>query len=239
METMESLHLLAEAVRGAGADIAPTYQEYMQLAFAVANDCGEAGRADFHTLCSPSPKYDRQAADKLFGNALKSGRDGIHLGTAFHLARLCGVEVQPPMGTVGTVGTGASPASHTHAHARGNNEEEEEGESPRWQRPADTPAHLRPASPLAPPAGTHHGVRHLACPVRRAPAGRRHRAGCQHGKPRALLLRRKNDFALPAILRGGPARGRQGGTVAGKAAGRAHPRRHTPPGGQRHGSLPT
>lgn len=130
METMESLHLLAEAVRGAGADIAPTYQEYMQLAFAVANDCGEAGRADFHTLCSPSPKYDRQAADKLFGNALKSGRDGIHLGTAFHLARLCGVEVQPPMGTVGTVGTGASPASHTHAHARGNNEGEEEGESP-------------------------------------------------------------------------------------------------------------
>ena len=129
METLESLHLLAEAVRGAGADIAPTYQEYMQLAFAVANDCGEAGRTDFLALCSLSPKYDRQAADKLFSNALKNGRDGIHLGTAFHLARLCGVEVQPAVGTVGTVGTGASPASHTHAHARGNNEVKEGEES--------------------------------------------------------------------------------------------------------------
>lgn len=129
METLESLHLLAEAVRGAGADIAPTYQEYMQLAFAVANDCGEAGRTDFLALCSLSPKYDRQAADKLFSNALKNGRDGIHLGTAFHLARLCGVEVQPAVGTVGTVGTGASPASHTHAHARGNNEAKEGEES--------------------------------------------------------------------------------------------------------------
>lgn len=126
METLESLHLLAEAVRGAGADIAPTYQEYMQLAFAVANDCGEAGRTDFLALCSLSPKYDRQAAGKLFSNALKNGRDGIHLGTAFHLARLCGVEVQP---VVGTVGTGASPASHTHAHARGNNEVKEGEES--------------------------------------------------------------------------------------------------------------
>lgn len=135
METLESLHLLAEAVRGAGADIAPTYQEYMQLAFAVANDCGEAGRTDFLALCSLSPKYDRQAADKLFSNALKSGRGSIHLGTAFHLARLCGVEVRPAGGTVGTGGTGASPASHTHAHAsrarergREDNEAEEEEE---------------------------------------------------------------------------------------------------------------
>ncbi len=126
METMESLHRLAEAVRGAGADIAPTYQEYMQLAFAVANDCGEAGRADFLALCSPSPKYDRQAADKLFSNGLKNGRNDIHLGTAFHLARLCGVEVQPPpTGTMGTLGTGGFSASHTHARTRGNNGEEE------------------------------------------------------------------------------------------------------------------
>ena len=37
MEPLSSLHLLAEAVRNAGADIAPTYQEYIQLAFAIAN----------------------------------------------------------------------------------------------------------------------------------------------------------------------------------------------------------
>ena len=94
MEPLSSLHLLAEAVRNAGADIAPTYQEYIQLAFAIANDCGEAGRTDFLALCSPSPKYNPQAADKLFSNALKTGRNDVHLGTAFHLAELCGVKIQ-------------------------------------------------------------------------------------------------------------------------------------------------
>ena len=94
MEPLSSLHLLAEAVRNAGADIAPTYQEYIQLAFAIATDCGEAGRHDFLSLCSLSSKYDRRAADKLFSNALKTGRKDVHLGTAFHLAELCGVKIQ-------------------------------------------------------------------------------------------------------------------------------------------------
>ena len=51
---LENLRQLTEAVRMAGADIAPTYIEYVQLAFAIANDCGEAGRNDFLSLCSLS-----------------------------------------------------------------------------------------------------------------------------------------------------------------------------------------
>ena len=47
---LENLRQLTEAVRMAGADIAPTYIEYVQLAFAIANDCGEAGRNDFLSL---------------------------------------------------------------------------------------------------------------------------------------------------------------------------------------------
>lgn len=50
MEPISSLHLLTEAVRNAGADIAPSYQEYIQLAFAIATDCGEAGRPGFSRL---------------------------------------------------------------------------------------------------------------------------------------------------------------------------------------------
>ena len=84
------MHRLTEAVRNAGADIAPTYQEYIQLAFAIATDCSEAGRQDFLTLCSFSPKYDPRAADKLFSNALKNGHNDVHIGTAFHLAELRG-----------------------------------------------------------------------------------------------------------------------------------------------------
>ena len=51
MDEIESLHRLVEAVETAGADIAPTYIEYVQLAFAIATDCGEAGRDYFHRIC--------------------------------------------------------------------------------------------------------------------------------------------------------------------------------------------
>ena len=39
MTDIESLRRLTEAVETAGADIAPTYAEYVQLAFAIATDC--------------------------------------------------------------------------------------------------------------------------------------------------------------------------------------------------------
>ena len=96
MAPSEELRRLVEAVRNAGADIAPTYREYVQLAFAIATDCGEAGRSGFHALCSLSSKYDARHADKLFTNALRTGHNDVHLGTAFHLADLCGVRLAPP-----------------------------------------------------------------------------------------------------------------------------------------------
>lgn len=122
MDALSSLHLLTEAVRNARADIAPTYQEYIQLAFAIANDCGEAGRQDFLTLCSLSSKYDPQAAGKLFSNALKNGRNNVHIGSAFHLAELCGVKIQSEIpsdvGTLGTQGSPSSSASHTRVREK-------------------------------------------------------------------------------------------------------------------------
>ena len=62
MTDIESLHRLTEAVETAGADIAPTYAEYVQLAFAIATDCGEAGREFFHSLCLTSAKNQREHA---------------------------------------------------------------------------------------------------------------------------------------------------------------------------------
>ena len=84
----DSLSRLVEAVRSAGVDIAPGYCEYVRLAFAIANDCGEAGREGFIALCSLSVKFNREKAERLFSNALKKGDHRIHLGTAFHLAEL-------------------------------------------------------------------------------------------------------------------------------------------------------
>ena len=74
MNNIDILDSLATAVEQAGADLAPTYQEYMPLAFAVANSCGEQGRSLFHRICRMSGKYKQADADKLYGHALQNGR---------------------------------------------------------------------------------------------------------------------------------------------------------------------
>ena len=117
----DSLSRLVEAVRSAGVDIAPGYCEYVRLSFAIANDCGEAGREGFIALCSLSVKFNREKAERLFSNSLKKGDHRIHLGTAFHLAELAGVRLEPPSRPRDTHASNASnannaaPVSHTRA----------------------------------------------------------------------------------------------------------------------------
>ena len=113
---------LVDAVKQSGADIAPTYNEYLQLAFALASDCGESGRSVFHELCCLSPKYRQADADRLFDAALRNGRGEVHLGTVFHLARQAGVTVDEPS-TAETDNLQNLRNLHptrflTHAHAR-------------------------------------------------------------------------------------------------------------------------
>lgn len=66
---LENLRQLTEAVRMAGADIAPTYIEYVQLAFAIANDCGEAGRNDFLSLCCLSSNTTKKCTSTVLERA--------------------------------------------------------------------------------------------------------------------------------------------------------------------------
>lgn len=89
----ESLETLTAAVEAACADIAPSYAEYVQLAMAIATDCGEGGRTSFHRICRFSSKYQQSHADRLYTNALKNGQGSVHLGTAFHLAQVAGVDI--------------------------------------------------------------------------------------------------------------------------------------------------
>lgn len=119
---LEDLRHLTEAVRMAGADIAPTYIEYVQLAFAIANDCGEPGRNDFLSLCSLSSKYDEKNAQALFSNALHADKEDIHLGTVFHLAEQCGVKISGHAGSAkaGATGTAGTAPDFSHTYARYN-----------------------------------------------------------------------------------------------------------------------
>ena len=134
MTDIESLRRLTEAVETAGADIAPTYAEYVQLAFAIATDCGEAGREFFHRLCRTSAKYQREHAERIFSNALTTRHGEVHLGTAFHLAemanvKLCNTEVMNNRrNTENTENTPSKVLTHAHVYNKGENDEPDDSE---------------------------------------------------------------------------------------------------------------
>ena len=152
MTDIESLRRLTEAVETAGADIAPTYLEYVQLSFAIATDCGEAGRDFFHRLCRVSPKYQLEHAERVFSNALHTQRGEVHLGTAFHLAEATGVSIcieempKHPTGTKGTAGTAQKLSAHTCARNKVYNSESPESEE---LLPGSEPKQPLPTFPAA------------------------------------------------------------------------------------------
>ena len=154
MTDIESLCRLTEAVEAAGADIAPTYLEYVQLSFAIATDCGEAGRDFFHRLCRVSPKYQREHAERVFSNALHTQRGEVHLGTAFHLAEATGVSIcieempKHPTGTKGTAGTARKFPTHTGACNKvGNDNISDDKEGEEELLPGSEPQHQLPTFP--------------------------------------------------------------------------------------------
>lgn len=110
-DPIKNLEQLVNAVEQAGANIAPSYLEYMQLAFAVSNNCGEVGRPLFHRLCRLSEKYRYDEAEEMFSKALAKGNGRSTLGTVWHLAETAGVNTKklsfrPPL------------PSHTHAREK-------------------------------------------------------------------------------------------------------------------------
>jgi hypothetical protein len=104
---LEALERLCILVEEAGVDIAPNFDQYTDMAFAIANALGEAGRDCFHRLCALCPKYQSVKADKLFTDAIAKGRGANGLGTVFYLAEQAGINLGDLKGLFRIPGGGA------------------------------------------------------------------------------------------------------------------------------------
>ena len=77
-----------------GIDIAPDYESYLRLGFAIANGFGEDGRSYFHSLCQVSEKYDSQQCDKQYDRCVKGGQNsGITVGTFYYMLKQVGIHI--------------------------------------------------------------------------------------------------------------------------------------------------
>lgn len=75
-------------------NLAPDYEKYRNLGFALAEGFGEDGRVMFHALCSVSEKYDSRHAEKQFNECLKNRKTGITVGTFYWMLKDAGINIK-------------------------------------------------------------------------------------------------------------------------------------------------
>ena len=81
-----------------GADIAPSYEEWVRLGFALVDGFGENGRDYFMRLTSLHAGCTPEAAESQYDKCLRSGNSGITISTSFHLVKLAGISISIPNG---------------------------------------------------------------------------------------------------------------------------------------------
>ena len=87
----EEIEALTSAVESASVDIAPSYSDWLDMAFALSDALGEGGRSYFHRLSRFYSGYDSKEADKQFTSCLRSKGSGITIKTLFHLSKQAGI----------------------------------------------------------------------------------------------------------------------------------------------------
>ena len=88
------LSYIISQVHSKRLDIAPDYETYRNIGFALANEYGERGRDIFHQLVCYSPKYVYKQAEGQYNNCLRSTGSGITIRTLMHYCKQNNIEVR-------------------------------------------------------------------------------------------------------------------------------------------------
>lgn len=89
----EGIQDVMKQIKDTGTNIAPTYDDYLRLSFAISAGFGEQGREMFHTLCSMDAKYRREDADRKYDMALETPKRNITVGTFYWMVREAGIQL--------------------------------------------------------------------------------------------------------------------------------------------------
>jgi len=81
-----------QTIERRGIDIAPDYETWRNLGFALAAEFGEGGRGYFHRLSQFYSGYSSSEANKQYTHCLR-GRQGITIKTFYYLAKNAGIHL--------------------------------------------------------------------------------------------------------------------------------------------------
>ena len=88
------IETITQRIEQAAIDIAPSYADWRDLGFALADALGENGRSYYHRISRFYSDYSAAETDKQFTACLNAHGHGVTAKTFFQLARNAGVDIR-------------------------------------------------------------------------------------------------------------------------------------------------
>ena len=143
--TNEKIEQLTQKIESTATDIAPTYPDWRDLGFALADALGEAGRTYYHRLSRFYPGYTESETNQQFTNCLNAHGHGITIKTLYHLAKSAGIDITTP--TVPFVPNVPPKKSNSPILQNGEMEKMENPEEPETELLPTLPENIFPLLP--------------------------------------------------------------------------------------------
>ena len=93
VDLQEEIELLTKEIENRAIDIAPDYQSWRDIGFALTDALEESGREYYHRLSRFFPNYSYEETDKQFTACLNHHGHGITYKTIFHFAKQAGITI--------------------------------------------------------------------------------------------------------------------------------------------------
>ena len=87
------IDVITQRIETASIDIAPSYADWRDLGFALADALGENGRNYYQRLSRFYPSYSQNETDKQYSAGLASHGHGVTIKTLYHLAKSAGIDI--------------------------------------------------------------------------------------------------------------------------------------------------
>lgn len=86
---------LIQKIEEQGIDITATYENWLNIGFAISDEFGESGREFFQRISRFYPGFNAEECSSQFDSCLKSNGNGVSLKTLFFLAKNAGITISP------------------------------------------------------------------------------------------------------------------------------------------------
>jgi hypothetical protein len=90
-QTKQLVETLISQIQLQKLDITESYENWIKVGFALADEFDENGREYFHQVSHFHPEYSQTQADEKYDSFLHTGKEGITIGTFFHICESYGI----------------------------------------------------------------------------------------------------------------------------------------------------